>query len=84
MATRILIGHENGDSREQAVLFDSVTGWAFGPLFSEGENGASAEDRAEHFLTWLNERDTEDPRRLEPSELEKLYGVWLAEAQEAA
>lgn len=82
MGTRILIGSEQGDAgvREHAVLFDSVTGWAFGPVFSEDEAlGTSPEDMAELFLAWLREHDHEDPRSIPAGELETLYGQWRKE-----
>jgi hypothetical protein len=89
MSTRILIGHEQGDhgfNTELACLFDSVTGWAFGPLFHTGENGEAAEDRAQAFLDWLAENDADgrDPRIIPPGELEKLYGRWLDSLREQA
>lgn len=79
MSVRILIGREQGDRyNDSAVLFDSVTGWAFGPIFSEGEDGEpSAEDRAQAFLDWLRENDGRDARRLTPGELERRYVQWL-------
>lgn len=86
MGVRILIGSEQGDAgvREKAILFDSVTGWAFGPLFSEDENdGTSAEDMAELFLKWLQENGHEDARMVPGGELRDLYGQWWQERQEA-
>lgn len=86
MGTRILIGSEQGDAgvREHAVLFDSVTGWAFGPVFSEDEAlGTSPEDMAELFLEWLKEHGHEDPRIIPPGILESLYGDWWKGRQEA-
>jgi hypothetical protein len=76
---RILVGHEQGDfgyEREIACLFDSVTGWAFGPVFSRGEDGESPEDRAEAFLEWLAANDMRDARVIPAGELEKLYADW--------
>ena len=86
MGVRILIGHEQGEhilSREHACLFDSVTGWVFGPLFREDEDtGESAEDRAQAFLDWLAEtegtvHEYDDARQIPPGDLERLYKLWL-------
>jgi hypothetical protein len=78
MSVRILTGHEQGDSGYEtalACLFDSVTGWAFGPVFRRGEDGESPEDAAQAFLDWL----PEDARTIPARELEELYGRWLNE-----
>lgn len=87
MGIRILIGHEQGDSgisTEQAVLFDSVTGWAFGPLFSEHEeDGTSAEDMAELFLAWLRKNQFDHPQQLTRGELENLHQQWFASVSAA-
>jgi hypothetical protein len=80
MGVRILIGREQGSSIEHAVLFDSVTGWAFGPLFREGDNGEAAEDRAQAFLDWLDVEGHGDARGIDGRELEELYGRWLKQA----
>jgi hypothetical protein len=80
MGVRILIGSEQGDAgvREQAVLFDSVTGWAFGPLFREDESdGTNAEDMAELFLKWVEEHEGRDVRTIVGGELRDLYAEWL-------
>jgi len=82
MGVRILIGHEQGDSgisTEKAILFDSVTGWAFGPLFKEHEyDGTSAEDMAELFLAYLRKHNLPDPRELTPGELQNFHQQWFA------
>jgi hypothetical protein len=85
MGVRILIGHEQGDgdfTSDKAVLFDSVTGWAFGPVFRDAETGETAEDRAQAFLDWLAETEGSvheygDARQIPPGDLERLYGLWL-------
>lgn len=46
MGVRILVGREQGSDVERAVLFDSVTGLAFGPLFDD-------EEEADDFLGWF-------------------------------
>jgi hypothetical protein len=79
MSTRILVGHEQGDhgyEREIACMFDSVTGWAFGPVFHRGEDGDAPEDRAQAFMDWLVEEDGRDPRVIQDGELEHLYAHW--------
>jgi hypothetical protein len=47
--------------------------WAFGPVFHDGDNGESAEDRALRFLRWL----PQDARHYKDSELSSLYGKFL-------
>ena len=78
MGVRILIGTEQGDTgiNEKAVLFDSVTGWAFGPVIDEHEDGTSAEDMAELFVDWLTKEGHEDARALSSEELKDLYDQW--------
>lgn len=56
MGCRIMVGNEEGTEREMAVMFDSVTGWAFGPTFSSGEV-------CEAYMRWLASAGT-DPREL--------------------
>jgi hypothetical protein len=86
MGLRILVGHEQGDygyERQIACLFDSVTDWAFGPIFHRAENGDSPEDLAQAFLDWLQEQaenNGRDVRQLPPRELEKLHDQWATEA----
>ena len=88
MGVRILIGHEQGDmgiSTAKAVLFDSVTGWAFGPVIGEDEkDGTSAEDMAELFLAWLRENDHGDPRQMPQGELEEQYNRWRSVTESLA
>jgi hypothetical protein len=86
MGVRILVGHEEGEygyESEIASLFDSVTGWAFGPVFHRGEDGDSPGDLAQAFLDWLAEQadnNGRDPRQIPPDELEKLYGRWTEDS----
>lgn len=65
MSVRILAGLHDVDV-PGAVLFDSVTGWAFGPVFD-----SAAE--AEAFRDWL----PDDARSYEDNQLEQLYEQWL-------
>ncbi len=59
MGVRIFVGHENGSTHEQAVLFCSSTDTVFGPFFESAEEAGL-------FLEWLRG----DVRMIEPSELE--------------
>jgi hypothetical protein len=77
MGVRILTGHEQGTNQVRACLFDSVTEWAFGPVFYDYEDGTSADDVAESFLIWLREADNRDPRQIPDLQLEELYGQFL-------
>lgn len=45
MGVRIL--SDNSKDYDSACLYDSVTGWAFGPLFEDY-------DKAQAFLDWLD------------------------------
>lgn len=75
MGVRVLVGTEaDARGRKEALLYCSTTGWGFGPLFSEGEDGTPALDRAYAFLKWL----IVDPRGLKDAELERTYLEWLA------
>lgn len=61
---------------ENVALYDSTTGWSFGPVF----NG---EEEAEHFLRWFRESGPMwakgDPRKLDPIELQNFIGLWHKE-----
>lgn len=71
MGVRIL-AHEDttGDREGGAVLFDSVTGWAFGPVFAD-------EDEAESFLDWCREKGLRDVRELGGATLKAQYEQFL-------
>lgn len=56
---------------ENAALYCSTTGVAFGPIFSDEGDGAEAE--AELFCKWVEV----DPRRLTDSALQAKYSEWL-------
>ena len=71
MGVRILEGNGEGDSRG-AVLYCSVTDWAFGPLFEDGE-------QAQAFLDWL----ADDPRIFSERELEAKYNEFLRHCEES-
>lgn len=69
MGTRILEGVQGGDSHGRAVLYDSVTGIAFGPVFEDS-------DTAQAFLDFLSPTDA---RKLSPKGLEVRYAAFLVE-----
>ena len=50
MGTRILTTDTHHNNEQGAVLFDSETEWAFGPVFESGE-------MAEAFIQWLRMGD---------------------------
>jgi hypothetical protein len=54
----------------KTALFDSVTGWAFGPTFDSPEAAAS-------YLKYVQEVYG-DPRTLRLETLEQAYGIWTA------
>ena len=75
MGVRIFVGHEDGDDREQAVLFCSTTDAVFGPFFEDGEE-------AEMFLEWCEDVGKDDPR-MQCSENRLSGNVWdFREARE--
>jgi hypothetical protein len=63
MGVRILQGDKSHDG---AVLYCSVSMWAFGPVFED-------EDEAQQFLNWLDV----DPRKLSEPELHVKYLEFL-------
>lgn len=61
-----------------AVLFDSVTGTAFGPLFS-------SDDEANEFLGWYSTRRTaRDLRRLNEMQVREYVSTFRRERQRGA
>ncbi len=72
MGVRILNGRSNSD-RRASVLYDSVSGFAFGPLFDSQED-------AEEFLATL----TEDARTLTDTELRTAYAKFAYAKEEAS
>ena len=54
---------------DSVAMYDSVTGWTIGPVFS------SVED-AQSFLTYLGD---DDPRVLTPVELSKRHREWAGQ-----
>ena len=68
MGVRFIIGEEGETDR--VAMYDSVTGWAFGPVFD-------SPDRADHFLDWLAENGHGDPRKYGSNVLEGLYKQYI-------
>lgn len=61
---------------EMAVMYDSVTGVAFGPVFNSlDEGGVGASDVVDRFLDWLNE----DPRKMLPPDVVIEFGNFIDE-----
>jgi hypothetical protein len=73
MGVRVL-SDRNG---QQAALYCSTTGVAFGPVFSDSDDH-DADERADAFVRWL----PLDARRYEDAHLLRKYSEW--QAQEAA
>ena len=55
-----------GEEDAPVALYDSVTGWAFGPTFPSLE-------AAREFLDWMDGRNVSDPRGVSPVE---MHGLW--------
>jgi hypothetical protein len=66
MGCRILVGQEQGTDTESAVMFDSVSGFAFGPLMD-------SEDEAELFIQHCREDHGKDPRSFSDAELSEIW-----------
>lgn len=69
MGIRICEGKEAGTEREMAVLFDSVTGWAFGPRFKSA-------DEADSFVGFCTSQGKR-PEKMAVSDLLQLHDQWL-------
>lgn len=85
MSIRILIGTEAGSTtgtpHDHAMLFDSSSGVAFGPVFraSAAPDGSErdAHDTAEAFCAWLLQRTGgRDARALGSGALSSAYVAW--------
>lgn len=76
MDGRVMVfeGHqsERPDVDKGAHMYDSASGWAFGPLFD------SADDCKE-FMAWIDQQNgaETDPRRLTNKQLDDLHSTWL-------
>jgi hypothetical protein len=75
MGIRILYDPSAG----AAVLTCSSTGWAFGPVIRDDEDGVPAPDLAQEFLDWIGV----DPRLLTDADLERAYVAWRDAYKEA-
>lgn len=74
MGIRILYDKKQGE----ACIYDSITQWAFGPVFTKEKIDGkivTANKVADKFLTWLKV----DPRSISGRCLEKLYDKWIKE-----
>lgn len=69
MGVRIVEGKDG--SQTVALLYCSVSMWAFGPVFDDWE-------MADDFLNWLNQ----DARRLSDHELRTSYHNYLESREE--
>jgi len=57
-------------TNQEAVMYDTTTMWAFGPVFE-------SEYDARNFLKWADEiKGIPDVRRMEEWNLVLLYGQW--------
>lgn len=65
------MGQRDTESENKIALFDSVTGWAFGPTFDTAEE-------VESFLTFVEkETGDSDLRGLPPKETLAIHSAWL-------
>lgn len=76
MGVRVLYDSE----ARHAALYDSVTGWAFGPAFHD-EDERDGRDAAEAFLAWYRTRGGVDLRLLSDTDLSRLYGDWRRDSE---
>jgi hypothetical protein len=72
MGVRTIEGFKDGDRDDTcALMYDSVSGWAFGPTFKDA-------DEVEDFLSFVaREADGKDPRSMDDPELQRLHNLWL-------
>lgn len=71
MSVRILYDSQ----KHHACLYDSVTDWAFGPVFQD-QNGYTAIEQATWFTEWLQTEDGRDARIIPSDQLETIYARW--------
>jgi hypothetical protein len=70
MSVRIREGRNHEGRVDGANLYDSVTGWAFGPSFDSYED-------AEAFERWATHaKGSDDLRKLDTCELGELFAEW--------
>jgi hypothetical protein len=73
---RLIIGDGTGDS-DRVALYDSVSGWAFGPIFT-------CEEDAEAFLEFAKTKDDRDLRRLTDNELAEIHSQFIDQREPAS
>ena len=73
MGVRKIVGTYDGTQHDAAVMVDSVSGWAFGPVFDSPEE-------VEEFIDWL----PDDPRTYKDDDLGGLLVSWKAGRSEEA
>ena len=64
------MGTRTTASEDVVAIFDSVTGWAFGPTFENQED-------AESFLEFAARDGGRDVRTYDQGELEQVHIQWL-------
>ena len=74
MGVRVLFNEEENI----ACLYDSVTMWAFGPVFCSGNDEIPANERIATFANWLSD----DPRTYGDQALETKYAEYLVAENE--
>lgn len=57
---------------DKAALFDSVSGWAFGPVFDNS-------DEADDFLTYCESAELPDLRTMSEPDLMNAHEKWAAD-----
>lgn len=73
MGCRVLEGKMDGGEQSAAVLYDSTSGYAFGPLFDDA-------DTANDFIAWCQKETNHDPRHHNGTgTLEDLVDLWRKE-----
>jgi hypothetical protein len=61
---------------QRSVMYCSTTEWAFGPVFTDSDDGMhDADERIHSFLRYVKV----DPRSLTDRALELAYSEWLAQ-----
>ncbi len=63
------MGVRTTDGEGKVALFDSVSGFAFGPVFDTYEEAIS-------FRDWVEERTGDDIRAASDRDLQQHYQVW--------
>ena len=79
MGTKILHQLSTADRREMACLYDSVTGWAFGPVFeASDECELDAYEMADAFTDFVQQKCGCDPKNLRGDKLAANYKNFLS------